>query len=154
MISIIRSSVLLILLPFIALSGGNDSSPPANNKYVRFSVRLGQPSLKRGGTGTLLFRLAPQAGIHINTVPPIAFTLDESSGIALTGKLQHATVTVDTSVFLDTSKTIRQSFTVAPSVKPGRQMLKGTLTYFYCSDAEGWCSRYKQPVEITIAVLK
>ena len=121
---------------------------------MRFSVRLEQSSLKRGATGALLLRLSPQKGIHINTVPPIAFTLDKSPGIALTGKLRYATVTVDTSVYIDTSETIRQSFTVAPSVNPGQQVLKGTLTYFYCSDAEGWCSKFKQPVEITMRVLK
>jgi len=148
--SLIRSAGFLFLLPFLAFSGDSTSS----NKYVRYNVEPGRSSMKPGAAGTLRFRLTPQQGIHINTEPAIAFILNDSPDFSLTGKLRFQTVKVDTSVYLDTTKAIRQSFTLAKGAKAGQHVLKATLTYFYCSDAEGWCSRFKQPVEVMVNVVK
>jgi hypothetical protein len=147
---VICFAIVLVFLPFLAFSGDSTSS----NKYVRYNIELERSSMKPGAAGTLHLRLAPQKGIHINTEPAMSFVLNDSSDFSLTGKLRFQTIKVDTSIFLDTSKTIRQSFTLAKGAKAGQHVLKGTLTYFYCSDAEGWCSRFKQPVEVMVNVAK
>ncbi|MBI1803681.1 MAG: hypothetical protein HY033_07525 [Ignavibacteriae bacterium] len=155
MISVVRSVVLsLLVLRLAVFASGNGSSLPAANKYVQYSAKVQQTPWKPGTTGTLLLKLTPQQGIHINTQPPIVVILDDSSSITLVGKPKFGTVKADTSVYLDASKAIRQSFTVARSAAPGPLLLKGTLTYFYCSDAEGWCSRFKQPISVTVTVVK
>ena len=154
MTSRIRSRVLLFVLSVLVFSGVAASFSPPTNKYVRMSSKLQRSSLKPGGTSAFLFKLTPQKGIHVNTVPPIAFVLDSSSSVSLAGKLTFPTVRVDTSVYLDTAGEIKQPFAVARTLKPGPLMLKGTLTYFYCSDSEGWCSRFKQPIEVMITVVK
>ena len=52
-------------------------------------------------------------------------------------------------LFLDL---VKQQFQLSPGAPHGPVTLKGTLTYYFCSDKEGWCSKYKQPVEIALTV--
>jgi hypothetical protein len=52
--------------------------------------------------------------------------------------------------YLDPSKAIVQRFTVDTPPRSGPVTLKGILTYYYCSDAEGWCSRFRQPFTVTL----
>ena len=90
----------------------------------------------------------PVEGIHINLQPALSFSLDSASLATLSGGLALP----KGGPYLNTSAPVMQRFTISGKARPGRLMLKGTLTYFYCSDKEGWCSRFKQPVEIALTV--
>ncbi len=149
----IHSIVLVLLFPAIVPSQST-SKKNIVNKYVSCRTTISRTSFKPGEIATLLVTLTPQKGIHINTVPPITFAANDSASVTLVGNLKYSTVNVDTSVFVKTSKPVTQSFSISKSAKPGSYVLKGTLTYFYCSDAEGWCSKFKQPIAITINVKK
>ena len=142
--------VLLTLTSFLHVDG----RPPGENKYVKFSIAMKQRELKAGAKGLLLIELKPQAGIHINLEPPIDLTVEDSSLVRLSEKLTVSKIKKDTSEYLDPSKPIKQSFTVSKHAKPGVARLAGILTYYYCSDADGWCSRFKQPIDMKINVIK
>ena len=140
-----------LLIPLLITPTGTGKSDQSANKYVSYSVSVDKHSLKAGSKGTLLFTLRPQDGIHINVQPAPGFSFDTTSGIRSGGDLEISKDT--TSGFLSKHKPIRQSFIIPRNVKTGKVTVKGTLTYFYCSDAEGWCSRFKQPVEATVEVV-
>ena len=120
------------------------------NEYVGFSISLKEKSVKAGGSGTLLISLQPQKGIHVNVNPPITIAFDSSDIVAPVGKLEIPRI--DT--LLNTSKPIKQTIRVSRQVKSGTAAIKGTITYFYCSESEGWCSRFKQPFDVAIKVKK
>jgi len=145
-----RSLVILFFFGnFIAFGGGTTPT----NKYVEYSASLKAVKLKPGATGQLLITLKPQSGIHINLDPPLSVVFDSSTAFAPAGKLDIPAM--KKKKFLDHTKAISVPFTLARSLTPGTTVtLKGTMTYYYCSDAEGWCSRFKQTVEIQCAVVK
>ena len=37
-------------------------------------------------------------------------------------------------------------------VGPGSSGISGTLTYYYCSDSEGWCRREKKQFTVAVTV--
>jgi hypothetical protein len=147
-----RTTIILTTFLFLASSaitagsgGGNGS-----NSSVQFSVTAEQMKLAPGGAGTLIFTLHPKAGIHINLEPGLTITTDSSSGVTLYGKpkipLEGQTN------YLDAAKPIRQSFRMPAHASSDTLTVSGTLTYYYCSDAEGWCSRFKQPFSLQIRI--
>lgn len=118
------------------------------NKSVTVEITLKETSLASGATGEMAISFAPAAGIHINRTPAPEFALDSSSAASLSGRL----VLPKGTEYLSTAPPVRQQFRLSHDAKPGLVSLKGTLTYYFCSDKEGWCSKYKQPVEIALTV--
>ena len=129
-----------------------DKSKPNDNKFVKFEIKTVEQSFKSGSTGTMQIFLKPIKGIHINLDPPMSLNLDKSEAISKIEKLN--TPKDKKNDFLDASKPVSAKFAVAKNSKPGTIKLKGTFTYYYCSDAEGWCNRFKQPVEFSIKITK
>jgi hypothetical protein len=140
--------ILPLLLSFALIAGGNTSLP--TNKYVKYEVSMKEKSFKASSTGTLLISLHPNKGIHINLNPPISITFDSTDVIVKAGS--PAIPKVDT--VLNAAKPIRLPITLSNRVKPGKVSIKGTILYYYCSDADGWCSRCKQPFELAINVVR
>ena len=145
------TTILQVLIPLLILFTGTGKSDQSKNKFVSYHVTANQSSFKTGSKGTLLFDLQPQKGIHINIQPAPSFSIDTTSGFTSAGNLE---IIKDSSTgFLSKQKPIKQSFLVPHNTKTGKATVRGVLTYYYCSDAEGWCSRFKQPVELTIEVV-
>ena len=140
-------SLIAVLIPILGPAG---SSASAERREVQCDIRLASSTLKPGGTGELLLTFSPEDGIHINTEPAMEFEFDKSSPVHLTGitSLPKSPKTG----YLDPSKPVRCGFTVNKSAKKGKHVLKGTVQYYFCSDAEGWCNRFSQPIEITFTV--
>jgi hypothetical protein len=143
--------VFILVFVFLSNSAFSGGTKPTVNEYVHVGISLKQKTLKPRQTGEMLIALKPKAGIHINLQPPITIEFDSSAS---------TTLSVDTLVvpangkYFDTTKQLRQSFRLLKSVKPGKLSIAGTLVYFYCSDADGWCSRFKQPFKVTVSVSK
>ena len=144
---LLLSFVVLAACAALALAGD-----PPSNEYVTFSAKLEKSSLKAGGRTELLITLRPKEGIHINVKPAMELKLESGSPFSLDGKLVTTSVKTDTLELLDASHPVRQAVVLAKSAKRGTQTLRGTLVYYYCSDAEGWCSRFRQPVSLTVTV--
>ena len=137
------------LISLFAL-GGSSSNKQPQNKFVTCTVSFDSLTVHPGSKGALLLMLKPREGIHINIEPRPTFVFDSSSVVTADGKIEvtHG----DSSAFLSKQKPMKQGFAIPITAKTGTVTLKGILTYYYCSDAEGWCSRFKQPVEATIEV--
>ncbi len=141
------AGVVLLVLSSLGLGG---DTVRVENRHVKFSLALSRENVQRGGTGEILITLRPEKGIHVNLQPAIELRLDSLPGVTLSGALQLRKL--DTANYLDPSKPIRQTFAIAKQRPPGAVTMRGLLTYYYCSDAEGWCSRFKQPIAVTLTV--
>jgi hypothetical protein len=140
----------LLLLQAGAIVRGAHPSP-GENQYVKAAFSLTAKTLKAGGKGELQITLKPRDGIHINLTPAVTVSLDTLGGAVAPGPPDIPKA--QKKEYLDTSRPIKQPFTLSRDLKPGPLVLKGVVTYFYCSAAEGWCSRYKQPIEVTVTVV-
>ena len=125
---------------------------PRTNEYVTVKFALQQNKLKPGTMGELVISFKPRDGIHINLDPPISIKFDTSDAITSIEKPILPAPTKEK--YFDTARPIKQRFTVSKKIKPGIMTLKGTLSYFYCSGTDGWCSRFKQPFEISVTITK
>ena len=124
----------------------------ASNEYVKINTVVKEHSLKAGAKGTLLFTFIPKKGIHINIEQPMSLKLDSAALVSRVGDLvvpQSAKKEI-----MNDKKPVKQAFTISTNVNPGEIHIKGILTYFYCSDEEGWCSRFKQPIDVTLTIKK
>lgn len=145
----------LFILPVLLLFSTATMMPigaggKGSNSSVQFSVSADQTGYSPGEPGTLLFTIHPKKGIHINLEPGLTISADSSSDLGFSGKPE---IPIDSSTnFLNESKPIRQPFRVPPHRTPDSLTVSGTVTYYYCSDAEGWCSRFKQSFRLKIRV--
>ena len=140
-------TLLATILAVVPLRAGSPQRI-SGNKSVTVEIALKKTSLAPGASGEMAFTFAPVAGIHVNLKPPPEFTLDSSSLAALSGRL----VLPKGTEYLKPSASVTQRFQLSPNAKPGPATLNGTLTYYFCSDKDGWCSKYKQPVAIALTV--
>jgi hypothetical protein len=139
----------IAVLSFLASTAGL-VKPFADNQYVKFTCKLPSPSLKPGASGNLLVSLKPAKGIHINLKPALSVRFDSLSEVRPNGDVEIP----KKGEYLDAAGNIRIPIIVPASLKPGSASLRAELTYYYCSDAEGWCSRFKQPIELSLTVGK
>lgn len=139
----IISLILMMIFPVY----GQDSSV---NEHVKLEFAV---SAKVSSTvqGTIAMTFNPSDGIHINTDPAIELVLEKKSPFELVGKPSFKK---NDKGYLLSSSPVEFNFKAKNGTAPGKQIVKGKLNYFYCSDKEGWCNRYTQPVEITIVVTK
>ncbi len=145
-----KTFVLTILIALSLWTYVAEGSTPKKNPFVASDVTFKQKKLKPGAEGTLLITLTPRQGIHINLEPPLSVLLDSSNAISSVGKV--AITQKDT--VLDVSKPIRLTFTLSKKIKPGKVTIGGVVTYFYCSESDGWCSKFKQQFEAKLTVIK
>ena len=121
-----------------------------NNQYVGIEVAVSSQTVKSGESAEIRLQFLPADGIHINATPAIEFTLDSSDVFVLKGRaIQQSDALTG---FLSTSVPVRQLVGIAPKASTGVQSLRGTLVYYYCSDVEGWCMRFRQRVELPIMI--
>ncbi len=142
----------LLLVSFSGFLLAGEKPSPGTNQYIQFKASVVEKSIKPGATGTIQIMLTPKKGIHINTDPAMSIKLDSSPAIAKVDPLHNSKD--DSTGYLISSTPITAEFTVAKNAKPGKITVKGMFIYFFCSDAEGWCNRYKQPIELTATISK
>jgi hypothetical protein len=149
-------SVVLFVAIGIGVHGSADAKAP--NEYIDISVKVEKDSLKAGSEGRLLFSLKPKTGFHVNVEPPISIELTGNKGFSLLTKKFTPDSTVkpltskDGYKIFNPSAPVKFAFKIAKSAKPGTHIVQAKLTYYYCSDAEGWCSFTTEsfPVKITV----
>jgi len=130
----------------------------AVNEYISIMVKAERDSLRSGESGKLLFTIKPKAGFHVNVEPPISLELASPKGFTVATKrfvpdsTVKALTTKDGYKIFNPERPVSFAFKVEKSVKPGRYTVQSKLTYYYCSDAEGWCSFTSEtfPVSITV----
>ena len=121
-----------------------------NNQHVNVEMKF-PVKISIGKTSELAFFFKPIDGIHVNTTPMFELRLDKNSSFDVVGNPRFQK---DKNDYLDITKPIEFSVKAKDNLKIGQYDLKGKLNYFYCSDAEGWCNRFTQPIDVIIEVTK
>ena len=138
----------LIFAILTTLSNGNEKK----NEHVNVEIKFNKKQLKAGDTAQLTVKFIPKRGIYINANPPIDLKIDSSDTIIVKSKPEIPSS--GKSDYFDVTKSIKQSFTLSKKLKTGTVSLRGTLTYFYCSNTDGWCRKYKHPIDMKIKIIK
>jgi hypothetical protein len=97
----------------------------------------------------LAITFTPANGIHVNAAPLIELVLEKKSRWIVKGT---PTFIRTADGYLDTAAPVTFSLSVKGGTQPGQHRIHGTLNYFYCSDSEGWCNKFSQPITLTIGV--
>lgn len=139
---------LIILCSFFSFA--KTDGEKSENEYVDVTITLKPKEVKSGGKVQLLVTFKPQKGIHINLDPPIEFEFDKE--LVINGKAKIPKMKKDD--YLNTEKPLIQNLRIKKNLSPGTHTIKGKLNYFYCSDTEGWCSRFSQPINLNITIIK
>jgi len=138
---------LTVILTSGLFAGGERST---DNPAVQCTVTVSQPRFRAGTTGRVFISLKPKEGIHVNLNPPIQIRLDSTGLFAFVGT--PGIPKIDSQ--FNASKPVVLPFELSKNARLGSHSVRGTIAYFYCSDIEGWCSRFKQPIEIKITVAR
>lgn len=140
----INSILLLLFLTATA--------PQSNvqNEHVKLVLSV-QATVSEKTAATISFTFTPLEGIHVNTVPNIELKLEKDSPFELVGKPKFAKTEKD---YLDITQPVIVTVKAKKNSSAGRSVIKGKLNYFYCSDKDGWCNRFSQPIEIAIEITK
>ncbi len=122
----------------------------APDPHVRITVSALSDTLAPGSASELRIDFKPSKGFHVNAVPPMAVEFDSGSAALHGGKI---VIPSDTATgYLDPGLPVRQPFSLSKSPGRGRSTLAGTLTYYYCSDEEGWCRRERLRFAVPVSV--
>lgn len=141
---------LFCLWGLAVITGGSRAVAQDDETHLKISIGIAGDTLGPGAASEILVSFRPGKGFHVNAVPPVGFELDSGSVATLADSV---TVPRDTSTgYMDTRMKVRQGFTISPKAVPGPAEIAGTLTYYYCSDVEGWCRRVKLPFSRSVYV--
>jgi hypothetical protein len=141
-------TILLLILPELAVQKGSVQE----NTHVRSEIRLASTTMTRGGTGEIILYLRPNEGIHINTNPAMEFEFEKQSSVhflSITSLPTNAKTG-----YLNAEQPIKYSFTLDKNISKGKHSIRGIVRYFFCSDAEGWCNRFVQPIDLRYTVTR
>jgi len=142
------SIVLFLHLVFAGWIGGENLPP--DNRFVKVDVSLADTLLQAGSKGKILVSFAPVDGIHVNVDPPVTVMVEKNRFIALHGEPD---ITADKETgFLSTVTPVVQGFSISRKAAPGPHHIKGTITYYFCSDTEGWCRKQSRTVMLTLNI--
>ncbi len=151
---------LMIFLPlFFGIKAAVVETAKTANEYIAISVKVDQDKLKAGEQGKLLFTMKPNAGFHVNLEPPISLELSDGKNFTLLHKqfVPDSTIkpitTKDGYKIFNPEAPVVFAFKAAKSLKPGKYPVQARLTYYYCSDAEGWCSFTTEKFSLKINVV-
>ncbi|MDE3057871.1 MAG: hypothetical protein KGJ59_07935 [Bacteroidota bacterium] len=145
----ILSTLALIIALATQLRAGDEHSA-YDNKYVRFEFSLNQDDYAAGETGTLSLFLTPNNGVHVNTEPPVEYEFEKQAHIFFS---KNAVMPKDSvSGNLDVRKPVSISFTLDNRAAAGTYTVTGKVKYFFCSETEGWCRQFVQPLTVSIRV--
>ncbi|MBI5475238.1 MAG: hypothetical protein HY964_00710 [Ignavibacteriales bacterium] len=142
--------IIIFALIILTISSTFSNDQGKKNDMVDVQIKLKQNELPAGSTGEIEIKFKPKKDIHINFEPPISVKFDSSSLFSKVEKLNVPRKPKEE--YLNTSKPVTQKFTLSKNIHPGKQTVKGTLIYFYCSGSDGWCSRFKYPFEVTLKI--
>jgi hypothetical protein len=145
-------SFIFVILALIAPAPPSPavSQPKDAEAHVGIAVTSSRDTLAAGAGAEIRIAFSPKKGYHVNAVPPMALKLDTAAPARLVDTI---IIPSDTATgYLKSSLPVRQAFTLAKSAAAGRAVVRGVLTYYYCSDAEGWCRKENLPFTLPVTV--
>jgi hypothetical protein len=147
---LVKTLILTAALLAVCPPRGRAQEKSPTDQNVAIAATLSRDTVARGAGAEVVFTVRPKKGFHVNAVPPLGVAFDSTARATKGGKI---VIPTDTSTgYLKPSLPVRQPFTLAAAAPKGRTQLKGVLTYYYCSDAEGWCRKETLRFSIPITV--
>lgn len=142
--------ICLVVIAFLGvLIGPTRAVVESTNALVDVKLTVEQRHLRPGETGAVLISFKPKKGISITTDPMFELTIDTLEQFFALGRITFAK---NAKGCLEPNRSVEQRLIVARETPPGVYYIRGTFLYYYCSDQEGWCSRFRQPVELSLTV--
>lgn len=131
------------------------------NEYVSVSVKFKPETLQRGGQGEILIQFSPRAGFHVNQIPPVSVAFKDAPWLAVETRKSNKPEAADENKktvagypVLDPSKPVRFSVKVTQKAPLGKQNITVAVTYYYCSDKDGWCAMATEELPLELSVVK
>jgi len=129
---------------------------------VKITAKAVKDSVRAGREIKLVFHMQPQEGFHLNVEPAIKLALLDAKSFTLAAEkfapdANTKTLTTEDGfkIFDPThSQPVTFAVKVAKSAKPGKYPLKAKLSYFFCSDKDGYCSFKNQEFVFNVVVVK
>jgi hypothetical protein len=99
---------------------------------------------------------AKDPDVHINEDPAPRLTLDPEQKVlvdkqpprpARTGAVDPARAR-----YLDLVLPVTFAVALAPGAPKGRQSVKATVNYFYCSKTQGWCRKGTTGIDVSVDI--
>ncbi len=114
------------------------------------------PAAKPGGqaaVAVLFTPLDPDVRINQDPAPRLKLSLEQAVLLQKPAAAPPA-VPVEPGVarYLDTDTPIRFPIAMAPGASKGKQSVKASVSYFYCSKTEGWCRKGASEIEFPVVV--
>jgi hypothetical protein len=124
---------------------------PGDTEHVACRASLSASTFRRGDTGEIRIVLTPAAGIHVNGSPLPSLRLAPGAVAVAQGAVDAA---VNARGYLTGDSTVVQRIGIRKDAPRGTHVLRGTITYYYCSDTEGWCMRSQQALELSLTITR
>ncbi len=109
------------------------------------------------GTGQVAVTFtARDPDVHINEEPGPRLRLDPSQHVLVDKQASAAgrssSFDPDNARYLDLAKPVLFPVAFAPGAPSGRQTVKASVVFFYCSKREEWCRRGQSEIEVPVTV--
>lgn len=143
-------SIIVALAILSPLNQADKKNTSAENEHVSVKITLKTQIIAGGDSGEIAIDFNPEEGYYINSVPILSVKLDSNNIIASTGKIKIPAGKKPE--YVDTSKPVKLPLIFRKDLKKGVHLINGTLTYFYCSQQDGWCAKYKQTFSLKVTV--
>jgi hypothetical protein len=106
------------------------------------------PAPRAGAPAVIEVRFAPaDPEVHVNRFPPPRLDLEPMQDLIKLAPAPAAKPGGEK--YLGPSEPYRFPV-IAKGGAPGAQSVKGVVTYFYCSQREGWCRKGSNDVEVAV----
>jgi hypothetical protein len=140
------AAALLVLVPAAGL---------ATDEHFNVSAAYVQPA-KPGAPGAVAVAfVSADPDVRINQEPAPRFKLDPGQTVLIDRQPAAAARKGERAgepKYLDTTLPVNFLVSLNPKAPKGEQMVKATVTYFYCSKTEGWCRKGTADVEVPVSV--
>lgn len=150
--------VVFLLAAFFYIT----AAPAQEPEEVKITAQTAKDTVRAGRETQFIFHLQPAEGFHVNVEPQIKLALVETKDFTLASekftpdKNAKTLTTEDGYLIFDPKQAQPVAFTVkvAKGLKPGKYPVKAKLTYFFCSDKDGFCSFKSREFVFNLVVTK
>lgn len=146
------TAVLSLVAALSSASFAGPVVPPKEPAKVRVAV-----TSAAGGHGEFTLRLEPIPGVKINRYPKIKISVPEQPGLLAAAELSHGDERAPApeklaTNYYETVPALSVRLEIAEDTATGRHELEGSVKYFYCMPASGFCAPHRETFKIPVSI--
>ncbi len=97
---------------------------------------------------TITLKFRPSPDIHMPKEPGVSIAIDSGSCLRVLSPLQQP---IDSGTgYLNVNEPMSVDCVILPSTPAGHAVAGAVITYYFCSDSEGWCKKWSQHVSLAV----